>query len=88
VQETNPHLRTAILEVVDNQLKANDPPETKQTYERLQREGYSKAEAKRLIACVVVAHIYDILKHRRRFDQAAFVAELNALPKPWEEAAD
>ncbi len=31
----NPHLQSAILEVVENQLAGNDPPETKKTYERL-----------------------------------------------------
>jgi len=30
--ETNPHLQAAIMEVVDNQLRSNDPPQTQQTY--------------------------------------------------------
>jgi hypothetical protein len=29
--DTNPHLKAAILQVVDNQIIADDPPETKQT---------------------------------------------------------
>jgi len=33
--DTNPHLKAAILQVVDNQILANDPPETKQTLDRL-----------------------------------------------------
>ena len=44
--KTNLHLKNAIMEVVDNQLKSNDPPETCQTYDRLISEGYSKKEAK------------------------------------------
>jgi hypothetical protein len=39
--EENPYLKSAILEVVDNQLKANDPPETRKTLKRLPTEGYS-----------------------------------------------
>ena len=53
--ETNPHLKAVILEVVDNQLRANKPPETRSTLERLIKEGYSKEEAKKLIGCVVTS---------------------------------
>lgn len=42
----NLRLKKNILEVVDNQLKANDPPCTKETYEKLMAAGYSKSEAK------------------------------------------
>ena len=42
----NLRLKKMILEVVDNQLKANDPPCTKDSYEKLLEEGYSKSEAK------------------------------------------
>jgi hypothetical protein len=38
----SPYLQSAILEVVDNQLKANDPPETRQTFDCLVSEGCSK----------------------------------------------
>lgn len=37
----NPHLKAAILEVVENQLQADDPPETRQTLEHLLSEGFS-----------------------------------------------
>ncbi len=56
--ESNPHLQQAILEVVQNQLDANDPPETNQTYKRLLEEGYTEKDAKRLIGCVVSAAIF------------------------------
>ena len=46
-------VRKSFLEIVDNQLRANDPPQTKQTLDRLIREGYSENEARRLISCVV-----------------------------------
>lgn len=38
-EESNPQLRASFLEVVDNQLKANDPPETRQTLDRLIAQG-------------------------------------------------
>lgn len=84
--KSNPILKKAIFSVVNNQLKDNNPPETKQTYERLLKEGHSESEAKRLIGCVVVAEIFDILKKKELFNQQRFVAALNRLPKiPGEE---
>jgi hypothetical protein len=79
--EKNPYLKSAIFEVLDNQLKANDPPETRKTLERLTSEGYSEDEAKRLIACVVTSEIFDVLKKREPFNLKRFVKALNALPK-------
>jgi len=43
--EENPHLKSSILEVVDNQLQANDPPETRQTFDRLISVGYSEVRS-------------------------------------------
>lgn len=77
----NPYLKSAILEVVDNQLKANDPPETRKTLKRLTSEGYSEDKAKNLIACVVAAEMFDVLKKQESFNLERFVKALNALPK-------
>jgi len=33
--ESNPQLQAAIIEVVENQLRNNDPPQTQQTFSRL-----------------------------------------------------
>jgi len=83
--KNNPHLKEAILEVVDNQLKANDPPETRQTYDRLINEGHSETNAKELIGCVVTSEIFDILKRKEPFNLARFISALNNLPKIPEE---
>jgi len=55
-----------MFELVDNQLRADDPPETRLTLDRLVREGHSDGEAKRLIAVVVAVEIYETLKHKVR----------------------
>ena len=82
----NPYLKAAILEVVDNQLSDNDPPQTRQTYKRLLASGLDDEEAKRLIGCVVVSEIFDILKKGETFNLERFVAALERLPKlPWEK---
>lgn len=83
--ETNPHAKAVIMEVVNNQLKANDPPETRSTLERLVAEGYSEKEAKELIGCVVTSEIFDIMKNEEEFNLLRFVSALNKLPQiGWE----
>ena len=79
--KTNFHLKATILEVVDNQLRANDPPETRSTLDRLIGEGYSEKAAKELIACVVTSEIYDVMKNKEEFDRQRFVDALNKLPQ-------
>ncbi len=84
--EHNPSLKIAIMETVDNQLRDNNPPETRQTYDRLMTEGYSEEEARELIAAVVTDEIYEILKTEEPFDQRRFIATLKRLPKlPWDK---
>ncbi len=68
------------MEVVENQLRDNDPPETRQTYDRLVAEGQSDAEARRLIGCVVVTEIFDVLKQNKPYNAQRFVAALHKLP--------
>ncbi len=83
--KTNPVLKHAILEVVNNQLRDLDPPETKQTYDRLIADGISDQEARQLIGCVVSSEIFDVLKQQQPFDRVRFVKALNKLPKlSWE----
>ena len=79
--KTKPHLKATILEVVDNQLRANDPPETRSTLDRLIAEGYSETAAKELIGCVVTSEIYDVMKNKEEFDRQRFVDALNKLPQ-------
>lgn len=74
-------LRRQMLEVVENQLRDNDPPETRATMERLVEEGHSTSEAKRMIACVVVAEMFRVVKSQQPYDKNRFVAGLRALPE-------
>ena len=76
----NPYLNATILEIVDNQLRDGTPPETRQTLDRLVKEGHTPDEARRLIGCVVVNEIQAVLKHNEVFNEARFVAGLERLP--------
>lgn len=80
--EPNPAVaREAILVVVDNQLRQETPPETKQTLERLLAGGHTVDDAKRLIGVVVAHEIFNVLKRGEPYNHARFVAALRRLPQ-------
>jgi uncharacterized protein with ATP-grasp and redox domains len=81
MDETNPLLGEEMKKVVRNQIKKNDPPETKQTYDRLIKEGFPKDEVMRQLAVVVAAEIYDIMKNEEPFNQERYLKRLNDLPQ-------
>ena len=86
MNESKKRRRRMILEVVENQIRDNDPPETRQTLRRLIKEGFSREGAVELIAAVVVNEIYNVLKQEKNFDRKRFVAALRQLPKlPYDE---
>jgi len=84
----NQQLRKAILEVINNQIRDNNPPETKKTFVRLQKEGFSEEETLKLIGFVVASEVFTVLKESRSYDKGKYISALNALPKlPWEKEA-
>lgn len=68
----NIRLKKEILKVVDNQLKANDPPCTGWAYRELLSAGYTAAEAKERIGSVVLSQIYDCVKESKPYDETAY----------------
>ena len=60
----NLRLKKLILEVVDNQLRENNPPVTKESYDKLIDAGYSAREAKEKIGAIVIEEIYDVMSVR------------------------
>ncbi|MGH9846864.1 MAG: hypothetical protein ACREEM_49840 [Blastocatellia bacterium] len=77
--------RREILGIVQNQLTANDPPETKATLDRLLAEGIAEDEAMKMIACAVSTEVFNILKYQEVFDKERYVKNLKKLPQlPWE----
>lgn len=95
----NIRLKNEILKVVDNQLKADDPPCTGWAYRELMIAGYTAREAKERIGSVVLSQIYDCLKENKPYDEIAYEAAMNemvrqaidfewdssSLPNGWEE---
>jgi len=74
-------VREGIMEAVNEQLSKNDPPEVKQTLDRLISEGWSKTDAKSLIAQCLIVEIFDIGKHGKPYDPERYVKNLNNLPE-------
>ena len=57
------------MEVVENQLRDNDPPAAKQAYQKLIDGGYTAKEAKEKIGVVVLTEIYDVMKENQAYDE-------------------
>jgi hypothetical protein len=79
--KVNTVLRDQILDVVNKQLKSNDPKETKITFKRLIEEGYSEIDAKKLIGQCILFEMYSVVQDQKPFNQQRFIKNLNQLPK-------
>ena len=75
----NPRLKRLIIEVVENQMRDNNPPMTNITYQRLLSEGYTKQQAKEKIAVIVANHIYYAMKYDKPYSEEQYVKELSEL---------
>jgi hypothetical protein len=85
MKKGNPYLRAGTLEAVDNQIRQNNPPETRRALERMLAQGIPEKEARRLIACVLVVEVFEVHKQERPYDNAKYTAALNRLPELPEE---
>ena len=71
----------AIIEVVENQLSDNNPPETQQTLDRLMASGESRENAIQHIASALVIEIFGAIKHKEPYNDERYIKNLKALPK-------
>lgn len=78
--------REAIFEAIENQMRDNNPPITKDTFNRLIADGYSKNEAMKLIGYSLVNEISEIMNSNQPFNEERYSQNLRNLPDlPWEE---
>jgi hypothetical protein len=75
----NLRLKKIVLEVVENQLRDNNPPITRITLNRLKGLGYSDERSKEMIGAIVVEEIFDVLKKQESFDLNRFTERLSDL---------
>jgi hypothetical protein len=85
MKDPNPAMGAAFIEVVENQIRENNPPITKLTFNRLTMEGYSMDEAKRLIAAVLAQEIFTMMQKSEVFNEKRYTAVLQRLPELPEE---
>ena len=82
----NKETNALVMEVVNNQIRDNNPPITKKTLERLKAEGFTEKDAKMLIGDVVWAEIFAIIESSKVFSLERFSAALEYLPEfPWKD---
>ena len=80
MDETNPKLKAVFMEIVDNQIRENNPPETKTTYNRLKDSGFSDEDAKQYIGQAVAFEMFYVLKHQEPFNGERYTRNLSKLP--------
>ena len=79
-------LRGELLEMVNNQLHDGDPPETKQTYDRLRVQGYADVEIMHQLGSALLCEISIVTRYQTPFDRKRYASYLNKLPDPpWSE---
>jgi hypothetical protein len=77
----NERARAAIFEIIENQIKDNDPPETKITYDRLKEMGHDDFVVKQYIGQCIAVEYYDMMTKGEPFDKERYVNNLKNLPK-------
>ena len=81
LEDSNPRLKAAFLEVVENQLRDDTPPETRKTLARLLADGISEEDARIFIAQAVAVEVWDTLRNKKPFDPLRYARNLEALPE-------
>ncbi len=79
-KDYNPILQKTFLEIVENQIRDNDPPETPMTFERLKGLGFGDRSAKLLVGSVIATETFFIMKYGEQFNHERFVRNLDRLP--------
>jgi len=69
-----------LLEAVENQVRANDPPEVAATLARLAAAGHDRDEAMAMIGAVLMFELNEVMQSEREFDSARYARRLADLP--------
>lgn len=70
-----------LIQAIENQLEANDPPAAQATLNKLTLVGYPHDESVRLMALVLAHEIRAMLSENRPFDGEWYDRALRALPE-------
>ena len=76
----NDKLKGHIIEIIDNQMRDNNPKCTTEVFEKLVASGYSEDMAKKMIGAVLVEELYYVLKNEELFNEERYRDRLHKLP--------
>ena len=79
--DKNERIRQQIFEIINSQLKDNNPPETKATYDRLRKQGFDDFVTKQLIGQCIAVELFEIIKFAKPFNNERYIKNLIQLPK-------
>ncbi|MDD4148940.1 MAG: DUF1841 family protein [Bacteroidales bacterium] len=79
--EINTKIREQIFEIINNQIKDNNPPETKATFIRLQKQGFDELQIRQMIGQCLAVELFDAMKFGKPYDNERYIKNLLALPK-------
>jgi hypothetical protein len=73
--------REALIATIEKQIVEGTPKEVGGTLIRLCFLGYNRGEALRLIAVALTLDMREMMLQSRAYDEARYIAKLNALPQ-------
>jgi hypothetical protein len=76
----NPVLQALILQTIDSQILGNDPPEARETLQRLVGQGFTPDQAKSLIGAAIATEIFELHEHQASFNRERYLENLKKLP--------
>lgn len=82
----NDKIREQIFLRIEKQIIDNEPPETKETFDRLCMQGFDEYRTMQLIGQCFAVELFNTLKNGEPYNNARYVNNLLALPKePYEK---
>jgi len=79
--KTDDNLKEQVFEIIKNQLIANDPPETKITYDRLRKLGYDDLQTRQMIGQCLIIEIFEVIKNQKPYNNTRYINNLQKLPE-------
>jgi DNA gyrase/topoisomerase IV subunit A len=70
-------IKQELIDVIENQIKANKPEITSKTLQRLLNNGTPREIAISKIATELVVHMHEMMKNKIDFDLAKYTNQLN-----------
>ena len=73
--------RGALVEAVQNQIDAGDPPAAKATFNKLTLVGYERQDVLNLMGQVLAVEVYNMMTENRAFNLEWYESALRAFPE-------